>query len=130
MEFSIVLARIISVIYLSFSLGGLLDRDYYRRISDDVCRSSGLTFITGFLAAIAGYFVVHYHNLWVKDWPVLITLIGWIALGKGIVILMLPKSIQGLTEFFISGSLLRVIPYGAFLIGLILGYFGFLHKAV
>jgi len=69
------LAKIAAVIYLSASLGGFISRDYYRRLSEDMYWNAGLTYMMGLLAVIVGFLIVHYHNLWAKDWTVLITII-------------------------------------------------------
>jgi len=37
-------------------------------------RNAGLTYMMGLLAVIVGFLIVHYHNLWAKDWTVLITI--------------------------------------------------------
>jgi hypothetical protein len=48
-------------------------------------------YVSGFLTLTVGYLLVTFHNIWVKDWPVIITVIGWIALVKGISLLVLPQ---------------------------------------
>lgn len=43
------------------------------------------------LAIYIGLFHILVHNLWVKDWPVIITLFGWFSLTKGISQFAFPK---------------------------------------
>lgn len=127
MELSILIARIIAVIYLSASLGGFFSRDYYRRLSEDVYKNAGLTYMIGFLTVIVGFLVVHYHNLWGKDWTVLITIMGWLALIKGVLIIVFPRFIQRLSQSFSTDRALQIYPYVTLLIGLLFGYFGFVR---
>ena len=127
MELSILIARIIAVIYLSASLGGFFSRDYYRRLSEDVYKNAGLTYMIGFLTVIVGFLVVHYHNLWGKDWTVLITIMGWLALIKGVLIIVFPRFIQRLSQSFSTDRALKIYPYVTLLIGLLFGYFGFVR---
>jgi uncharacterized membrane protein HdeD (DUF308 family) len=126
MELSIFIAKIAAVIYLAASLGGFVSRDYYRRISDDMFKNAALTYMMGFIAVIIGVLIVDCHNLWVSDWTVLITVIGWLALIKGVLIIAFPKLVQRLSEPFLTERTLKVFPYVTLLLGLIFAYFGFI----
>ncbi|MBU0545189.1 MAG: hypothetical protein KKH97_07615 [Proteobacteria bacterium] len=127
MELSILIAKITAVIYLSASLGGFFSRDYYRRLADDMYKNSALTYMMGFMAVIVGFLIVHYHNLWGSDWTVLITIIGWISLIKGFLIIAFPKFIWRLSELFLTEKILKIYPYVTLLLGLLFGYFGFVR---
>jgi len=130
MELSLLIAKIAAVIYLSASLAGFISRDYYRRLSEDMYRNAGLTYMMGFLAVIVGFLIVHYHNLWGKDWTVLITMIGWLALMKGVLIIVFPKFVQRLSKSFLTDRALQIYPYVTLIVGLLFGYFGFFHESV
>jgi uncharacterized membrane protein HdeD (DUF308 family) len=130
MELSLLIAKITAVIYVSASLGGFLNRDYYRRLSEDIYRNAGLTYMVGFLAVIVGVLIVYYHNLWEKDWTVLITLIGWLALIKGVLIIVFPKFVQRLSKSLLTDRALQIYPYLTLLVGLLFGYFGFFRGSV
>jgi uncharacterized protein YjeT (DUF2065 family) len=125
MELSLLIAKITAVIYLSASLGGFLSRDHYRRLSEDIYKNAGLTYMIGFLAVIVGFLIVHYHNLWGKDWTVLITIMGWLALIKGVLIIVFPKFIQRLSKSLLTDRALQIYPYVTLLIGLLFVYLGF-----
>ncbi|MBU2620839.1 MAG: hypothetical protein KKD92_00785 [Proteobacteria bacterium] len=130
MELSILIAKITAVICLSASLGGFFSRDYYRRLADDLYKNAALTYMMGFMAVIVGFLIVHYHNLWGKDWTVLVTIIGWLSLIKGIFIIVLPKFIQRLSESFLTKKILKIYPYVTLFLGLLFGYFGFVRGSV
>ena len=131
MELSVFIAKITAVIYLSAALGGFLSRDYYRRLAEDIYKNAGLTYLTGFMAVIVGFLVVHYHNFWKPDWTVLITIIGWIALVKGVCLIVFPGFIKRLSESLSTTErALQLYPYVALLLGLLFGYFGFVRENV
>ena len=109
MELSILIAKITSVIYLSAALGALFSPDHYQRSLTTSSRI-GLSYLTGFVALIIGFLIVHYHNFWVGDWTVLITIIGWLALIKGIIIIAFPQFIHKLSEMIFTGFGLRIFP--------------------
>ncbi|MBU1713476.1 MAG: hypothetical protein KKD47_10295, partial [Proteobacteria bacterium] len=101
--------------------------DYYRRLADDMYKNSALTYMMGFMAVIVGFLIVHYHNLWGRDWTVLITITGWLSLIKGFLIIAFPKFIQRLSELFITERALKIYPYVTLSLGLLFGYFGFVR---
>jgi len=127
LSISILIARIAAVIYLSAAVGSILDRDQYRRVADDMFRSAALTYLMGFTAAIIGLLIVNYHNVWVGNWIVLITILGWLALMKGVLIIAVPKLIERVSRQLFGGKMLRYFPYVALCLGLLFGYFGFVH---
>jgi hypothetical protein len=110
-ELSILIARILSVVYLSAALGALVSPGHYRRISDDIFNNAGLSYLAGFVAVIIGFLIIHYHNFWVGNWTVLITIVGWLALIKGILIIAVPQFVHRLSEMIFTGLGLRMFPY-------------------
>lgn len=47
--------------------------------------------LSGLYATLAGLAVVSAHNLWVGDVRVVVTILGWVALGSGVVLLLAPE---------------------------------------
>ena len=125
MELSIFIAKIISVIYLSVGLGAVFSADHYRKLLDDMFNNAALTYLAGLIAVIVGFLLVYYHNVWVTDWTVLITIIGWLGLIKGVMIIAFPKFVLAYSKPFFEGRGFRIFPYIAILMGLLFGYFGF-----
>jgi hypothetical protein len=125
MELSILIAKITAVIYLSAALGAIFSANYYDRLIDDMFNNAGLTYLTGFAAVIIGLLIVNYHNIWVKDWTVLITIMGWLALTKGVLIIAFPEFVRSYSKPIFAGRGLKIFPYVAIVIGLLFGYFGF-----
>jgi hypothetical protein len=127
MELSILIAKITSVVYLSAALGAVFSRDHYRRLLDDLFKNAALTYLMGFTAVILGFLMVNYHNTWGKDWTVLITILGWLALTKGVLIIAFPGLVRSYSKAIFEGRGLQVFPYVAAFLGLVFGYFGFVH---
>jgi hypothetical protein len=125
MELSIFIAKIASVIYLSAAVGAVFSTDHYRRLCDDMFKNAALTYLMGFTAVILGAVMVNYHNAWRKDWTVLVTLLGWLALMKGVLIIAFPKFVQSYSRPMFEGKGLQFFPYVAAVVGLLFGYFGF-----
>jgi len=129
MERSILLARILSVVYVSAALGAIFSANHYRRLADDLFSNAGLTYVTGYMTVITGILVVHYHNTWTKSWPVFITVIGWGALLKGVALIAVPQVVHRVSTTLFSAWGATAFPYVAICFGLLFGYFGFLWKS-
>ena len=122
MELSILVAQMLSVIYISSGIAAIGGRITLSKIVEDFEKSQGLTFISGFITLIIGIFLVRYHNIWVKDWVVLITVIAWLSFLKGIMLIVYPQLISSF-----KGMYKNTKAWGFFMIalGLLFGYFGF-----
>jgi hypothetical protein len=125
METSVLIARILAVVYLAAAFGAFFNPDSYRKIAEDVYKNAALTYLMGFIAVVVGSLIVHFHNSWTRDWTVLITIVGWLALLKGITLIALPHIGKRMTEGLATRKGLKVFPYVALLLGLAFGYLGF-----
>ncbi len=78
----------------------------------------------GITTLIIGIAMVLVHNLWVLDWRVVITIMGWLTLIKGLDLLLLPKRMKKRWSKMGNWQW-RVIFVFLFLSGLVLAYLGF-----
>jgi uncharacterized membrane protein HdeD (DUF308 family) len=129
MQLSKLIARMASVIYLSASLGAFFSPDYYRKIADDLFSNSALIYVTGFITVLIGLLIVTYHNRWAKSWVVLITILGWLAMVKGICLIAFPQFVHTLSERMLTDSGAKIFPYATLCLGLFFAYFGFVSPA-
>jgi len=74
-----------------------------------------ITISTGYITFLLGLVTVVLHNLWVLDWRVAITILGWVTLIKGYMKIAFPEHIRKKAQMFEKLQLL----WGAiiFLIG-------------
>lgn len=123
MELSILVAQVISVIYISSGISVLIGQLDFDNIATDLNKSRALTFIAGISGMIIGMILVKYHNNWVRDWTVLITIISWVFLIGGLIVVILPKSLSYMSRYYKHSR-----AWGIFMIcfGLLFGYFGFI----
>ncbi|MDQ6971232.1 MAG: hypothetical protein Q9M30_01145 [Mariprofundaceae bacterium] len=127
METSVLIAQIAAVTYLAVALGGFISKDYYRRLIDDFYGNAGLIYLGGFMALVVGFLIVHVHNHWTSDWTVLVTILGWLALIKGITLMVLPASMLRISASFLNQTGMKLFPWAALLPGLIFTWFGFIN---
>jgi len=124
MEVSVFFAQLLALICLVTGIGMLADKERFRALYDEMMRSAPIMYLMGTCSLLLGYLIVSFHNIWVNNWTVLITVIGWIALAKGVVIIVAPNLVLNRARFWLT----RMQLAGAvtFVLGLVLGYFGFL----
>ena len=76
-----------------------------------------VTFLNGVLLFIGGISIIRIHNFWVRNWTILITLIGWSMLLIGALRLFFPNAKQAgehpstyllLTVLFVIGLFLTL----------------------
>jgi len=94
--------------------------------------NSPLVFVTGITAVVAGLAIILGHNVWSGGaLPVIVTLVGWVTLIKGALLLILsPEAESG---FFLAGLHYEQLFYVYLAIDLLLGvyltYAGFRSSA-
>lgn len=82
---SVYLAKVIGLTMLVSALALLYRRPYFMRMVPRFVQRQELILVSGFVSLILGLAIVVAHNVWTMDWRVLITIIGWCALIKGVV---------------------------------------------
>jgi hypothetical protein len=122
MEISILVAKMAALVYLSVGIGALSGKVNVKELFDSFSKSPGLTYLGGFVALIAGVALVQYHNFWVNDWTVLVTILGWLAVIKGVTLIAFPQVMPKFKPVFKN---VQLFGFLAIAIGLLFGYFGF-----
>ena len=123
MELSILIAKIISVIYISTGIAVLIGTINFKDIVNDFEKSPALTFVAGSIGIFIGIILIEYHNIWVKNWNVIITIISWLFLIGGVIVVIIPKSLSYYKVFIKSSRLLGILMI---IFGMVMGYFGFI----
>lgn len=124
MDAATFLAQLIGVLYTVMGLSIFLDSPRFRQMLTDIQKANAVfLYIAGVTALSIGFTIITFHNVWTADWQGALTLIGWIALAKGVLLLLQPKLLIQKVAFwqdrllFTAGLLLCV--------GLFFGYHGF-----
>jgi hypothetical protein len=59
-------------------------------LAEQFARDPALIFVSGVLVFVAGIAIVSVHNIWAGGWPVLVTVLGWLAVLGGLVRMLFP----------------------------------------
>lgn len=122
--------QVLSIMYIAAGVGILVNPDFYKRLFEDFFERPSVLYIGGVMALVIGYLILAFHNMWTKDLSVIITIIGWIALIKGIAILVQPKLMVALSKAIIKKEgLLKVAGIAVIIIGLAFSFLGFCPKS-
>ncbi|MFL5442292.1 MAG: hypothetical protein ACJ79W_24335, partial [Myxococcales bacterium] len=117
---------VLLIIGIGMIMGMLTEGEGYSSLLKEFIGSRALIFVTGGLALLAGLAVVNAHNLWVPDWRVIVTVLGWLLIVRGISNLVFPAVVQTLGDRMIA-SHAGVLAGAAFTIvlGSILSVMGY-----
>ena len=101
------IARLMGPALLAIGIGmvvGLMtEGDAYPALLKEFVGSRALIFLMGALTLVAGLAIVNAHNLWVPDWRVVVTVLGWLFIIRGVLALVFPTLVQRLGEDVSTG---------------------------
>lgn len=115
METSILLAKFWGWYLLIFFFILSYNPTRIKQIFDDL-KDRKFSVLVAFISIIIGLLNVIFHNIWDSNWTIIITLIGWIALGMGMLLFILPNQTAKWIEY-INVKLIQVIYVLLFLVG-------------
>ncbi len=82
-------------------------------------KNQRFSILVAFIAIVVGLINILLHNEWTYDWPIIITLIGWVALGQGVFLFTFPIPAARILDF-INVKLVQVVYVLLLLLGLFL----------
>jgi hypothetical protein len=88
---SIFLAKLIGPLSLVLGFGALFNRDVVRAVLHEFINNRAILFLAGLITFPAGLAIVLTHNVWVADWPVVITIVGWLTAFSGAIRIVAPE---------------------------------------
>ena len=126
MQTSFFIAKLMGPILLLVGISILLDEKATRATAKEVLGSRALIFIFGIVDLLLGLVLVTVHNLWVLDWRLIITLLGWLSVVRGVVrILCASYVIKNAPKWLRIQRLLMGIAIVMLVLGAVLSYYGY-----
>jgi hypothetical protein len=124
-ELTIFVAKIMAILFVCVGINAFFNKNAYQKIVKDTFSNAGVSLLFGLVVLVVSIIIVNYHNIW-TGWAVLVTIIGWLGLVKGVVILTVPKLLEGISMPIFKSDFAKLLPYTTIIIGLVFGYFGFI----
>lgn len=125
MDISLFLSKALGLYLVIISVGMLINAHTLKPILGEMLKSPALMFVTGMIAIIIGALIVISHNIWILDWRVIITIMGWASLIKGTIRVVIPQYVNVLDKkWMLSDASYYTTFVLAFLLGVVLCYLG------
>lgn len=121
---SLFLAKLLGLQLIVLSIALFTQPERFRTAIVDFHRSEALVLIGGAMPLLLGLAIVLSHNIW-TGWPILITLLGYLMILKGVSRLFFPEPGRKLSEQLVSPSYYRPLSLVLALFGIVLAYLGF-----
>jgi small-conductance mechanosensitive channel len=87
---------VLLVMGLGMALGLWMSPDVFNGVMKDFMGNLAIIWLVGVLTLVAGIAIINVHNVWESDWRVIITILGWLAILRGVTNLMFPGKVQEL----------------------------------
>ena len=122
--------QIFSIVYVTIGIGILINPGFYKKLFEDFIENAAVMYLGGIMALTIGYLIVAFHNTWTKDLSVIITIVGCLAMIKGILILIRPNMIIALSKAILQKeSTLKIEAIAVIILGLAFSFLGFCPKS-
>ncbi len=122
---SIILGKMLGVIFLGVGIGVFINARLYMGMVNELKNTVALRYLGGVIAMILGAMVISVHNIWELSWVVVITIVGWLMLIKGIAYVVFPSAMARLLDMYSknkSGVKIRINASISVILGVILLY--------
>jgi hypothetical protein len=126
MPTSIFIAKLIGPILLVAGIAMLINRKQLDALAQELLRSHVLLLLLGLVDLSVGLAIVLTHNVWVADWRLIITLLGWLLIVRGTVRCLIPEQVKPLaTKVLKNANAVTASLAVTAALGLVLSYFGY-----
>jgi hypothetical protein len=124
------LSRAYSMVIIAVALAALLKPARFGATLADFERSPGLSFLAALFALILGLWLVALHSIWADLPAILVSLLGWIVLIKGVLLLAAPEGLLKLgARAGASASMVRLYGVIALVLGVVYLIIGLTGRA-
>lgn len=124
---NIILAKVMGIIITVVALSLLVNKKGVPMMIMESSNSQGLWWLYGFIALIIGALVIAFNNVWHSGLPLVVTICGWLALFKGIFILVFPNYSASFYKKTCRSSAVLLSGFVMLILGLaLLFYSGFI----
>jgi uncharacterized membrane protein len=118
------LAEIWGISLVIIPLALLAKEKHLKTLFNEIENDASL-FLWGMISLILGLAMVLSFNVWEQSWQVIITILGWLALLKGLCLLFTPEIFKKYTKKIEGQNWLPIALVVIIFIGLVITYFGF-----
>ena len=107
MDISLFFAQLWGSFFVIFGALFIITRQLGKTI--ELTENRAFVISTGYITLLMGLVTVILHNVWVADWRVVITILGWATVVKGIMKIGFPEHIHAQAQRFKTKQLLSAV---------------------
>ena len=123
----LIIERVVALVYLIIGLSYVFHNRMWMELSKELLEKPNSLLLWSIQWLPLGLIVILGHNLWVADWRILITLVGWLVTLKCVLNLLVPRW-SGFVKKWSESFLRRYITVGGLVVaavGVILTFMSF-----
>ena len=126
MDKSKFLSKVLGIYFLIISVGMFMSMPQFTANVKVLISNPSILFVSGFFTLILGLLMVVSHNIWQWSWRVVITIIAWIIVWKGVTYIFFPHMIDQSSTLFVQNmKFAYTAAFMDLILGLFLTYMGF-----
>lgn len=119
---------ITGLVLLFFGLSYLTNARYWARAIKSMLRQPALMFPLVLILLICGLLIIVGHNIWVADWRVIVTIVGWLTVFKGVIVLIFPQVLSVYVTWR-EQTLTKTVRFGGVIWAGLGGYISYMSLA-
>jgi len=117
------LARIFGPLFFIAGLWTLLRGEEVRKMWSSVKSNPGLFYLNGMLNLFFGFFILSTYHSWSFGLALLLTLIGWLYVIRGIIVLFMPEKVMEFADKMEDKQ--KMLAFIPLVIGFLLSWLAF-----
>ena len=125
METSIFLAKVIGLSGAISTLAIIIRYKAFAEMEEHASRNPVILYLSGLTFIVLGSLLVSSHQVWTRDWRVIVTIIGWLLLVKGVLRIFFPELVIKLLARKKNNRNFMIAEVAVLLVSLCLFYQGF-----
>ncbi len=92
MDISLVLAQIVGIFLVVAGISMAANSKETAAVVEEAAQHKGILWTWGIMALLIGASMVVLNDVWTPGLPLIVTILGWLALVKGVFILFFPRA--------------------------------------
>lgn len=116
----------LGITLFAIGVGMLANPKFIKDLAKDFFGSTANLFFGGLASLAIGFPLITFHNTWSSNTSMIITILGWVAMIKGLTLVMFPTFMTNMYKGILVEKNKTYIGYGVLIVGAILLYLGFL----
>lgn len=98
MALSIYLGQIFGLYLFITSIALLVNQKFYKKAIAGALENPAINLVFSIMSLIIGLILVIAHNIWIGSWEVIITILCWLVLLKGIIMFLFPTTFPSIIK--------------------------------